>query len=180
MATSISVSALLQAVAAIYFSVWFLYLAGSAQGQGCPETMQPVLEAIDPPSGNTRVAYTITGSVLDEVAMITLQQGEGMLNVTITARQNGTAIEFMISGSVVSGLATLTLVPSNTDCESPSVVIDLREEGKAIVTSNSNYCMKRTTNVALVQWCTYCVEKGVELLVKLMCTSSFWDLWTMS
>ena len=132
----------LHAATAFYLGMCVLCLVGSAQSQGsgaCPEEMQPVLEAIDPPSGNERVTFEITGSLLTEVATIELLQGETSLTVNILAGQSDTAIRFTISGSIMNGLATLTLIPNNVDCQSPSVLIDLRE-GKSAVCTRSNHC----------------------------------------
>lgn len=125
-------SAPLQAVFCL--GVLILVLAGSAHGQGsgsgssaCLGEEQPVLSAIDPPSGTTDITYTISGSALDEVASLTLQQGEDTLAVEIQEGRSDTSLKFEISSSVEDGLATVTLVPNNAQCQSPSTVIDLRD-----------------------------------------------------
>ena len=113
------------------FACLCLVREGRAQNRTCLETEQPVLAGIDPPSGTGEVRYTITGSQLDQIAGIEVTVGTSELGSEVTILEsNATSIQFTFSGSVEDGLATVTLQPNNSACNTTSSDIDLRRFGK--------------------------------------------------
>ena len=102
---------------------------GRAQNDTCLETEQPVLSGVDPPSGTREVIYTITGSELDQVVDVLVEQDQMELGVMVL-EINTSSIQFTITDLVEDGIATVTLQPNNTACNTSSGTIDLRRFGE--------------------------------------------------
>ena len=121
-----------------------------AQSDGsCPSNAQPTLTRFSPPSGTTgrstgaSTNYTITGSLLDQIATISIVALIDGSNVTLRAEDvvtSSSMVEFHIQdanarlgGSRGGVSATVILIPIDTDCMSLTVDIRLYAQCKYII-----------------------------------------------
>lgn len=107
-------------------------LKAPASAQCDNQTQQPLLRGINPPSGTKNLLYTIVGERLDQVDRLRLVQGGNELAVSVeTTNSNVTTFSIDMMDTPDDGPATLMLIPNNTACSSPSIVIELRKRGKS-------------------------------------------------
>lgn len=131
-----------------FFAVLLLFFTtqlapASAQGvdSSCPSTAQPVVTRLAPPSGTTgsdprqSTNYTVTGDLLDRVAIISVSYGRVVLR-TEDRTGNSTAIGFHIQDAFLRRFdvvnATLSLFPIDTDCLVVNVTFTIFSECEPI------------------------------------------------